>query len=184
MKLGTKTVILITVSWNWAQKTLQFHSYFSHGRLPAQNVFALFAKKKRDVQWGFYKLAKKLFFEFQKMWNRNFFFFSELWDFSEKLREKKHKFHFQIAKILNFLHQKKIIFCKFTLVHRHLLNSRETVSSFTAVSLKLTWNSKNGQSFTETGCQKYGVFGMKSAKSTVSSSALSTFFETTSGIFF
>ena len=35
--------------------------------LPPLKVFALFVKKKRDVLWGFYKLAKKLFFEFQKV---------------------------------------------------------------------------------------------------------------------
>ena len=72
--------------------------------------------------------------------------------------------------------EKKKFFSIFTQVHQHLLNSRETVSCFTAVSLKLTWNLKNGQSFTETGCQKYGVFGMKSANSTVSQKLLSVFF--------
>ena len=121
----------------------------------------------------FTNMQKKPFFEFQKVWNHTFFFcFFNFEDFSEKLRKKKHNFHFQIAKILNFVHRKKVCFSNFTLVHRHLPNSRETVSSFTAVSLKLTWNSKNGQSFSETGCQKYVVFGMKSAKSTVSRETL------------
>ena len=36
-------------------------------RLPGLKVFALFVKKKRYGIWGFYKLAKKLFFEFQKV---------------------------------------------------------------------------------------------------------------------
>ena len=35
-------------------------------RLPAVKVFALYVKK-HDVLSGFYKLAKKLFFEFQKV---------------------------------------------------------------------------------------------------------------------
>ena len=42
-------------------------NFQKNARLPAQNVSALFVKKKRDVLWGFYKLAKKLFFEFQKV---------------------------------------------------------------------------------------------------------------------
>ena len=130
--------------------------------------FALFVKKKRDVLWGFYKLAKKLFFEFQKVWNHTFFFFFQLWGFFRKTEEKKTQFSFSNCKNSQFCASKKKFFSNFTLVHRHLPNSRETVSSFTAVSLKLTWNSKNGQSFSETGCQKYVVFGMKSAKSTVS----------------
>ena len=127
-----------------------------------------FCKKKNVMYYGVFTNLQKNFFSSFKKCETNTFFFFPIWWFFKKSEEKKHKFHFQIAKFLNFMHQKNMFFCKFTLVHRHFLNSRETVRSFTGVSLKLTWNSKNGQSFTETGCQKYVVFGMKSAKSTVS----------------
>ena len=98
----------------------------------------------------------------------HFFYFFPFWGFLRKTEKKKTQFSFSNCKNSQFCASKKKFFSDFTLGNRHLLNSRETVSSFTAVSLKLTWNSKNGQSFTETGCQKYGVFGIKSAKSTVS----------------
>ena len=98
----------------------------------------------------------------------HFLFFFQFWGFFRKTEKKKTQFSFSNCKNSQFYASKKKFFSDFTLGNRHLLNSRETVSSFTAVSLKLTWNSKNGQSFTETGCQKYGVFGMKSADSTVS----------------
>ena len=99
-----------------------------------------FCKKKNVMYYGvFTNLQKNFFLSFKKCETTPFFFcFFNFEDFSEKLRTKKHNFHFQIAKILNFVHQKKSFFSNFTLVHRHLPNSRETVSSFTAVSLKLT----------------------------------------------
>ena len=79
---------------------------------------------------------KNLFLSFKKCETTSLFF-SNYENFSGKLRKKKHNFHFQIAKILNFVHPKNQFFSIFTLVQRHLLNSRETVRSFTAVSLKL-----------------------------------------------
>ena len=47
-------------------------------------------------------------------------------------------------------------------------NPNSFFQSFRPVSKKLPWNSKNGQSFTETGCKKKVVFGIKSGKRTVS----------------
>ena len=85
----------------------------------------------------FTTLRKNFFLSFKKCETRSLFFF-HFEDFSGKLRKQKHIFHFQTATILNFVHKKKNFFSNFTRVHRHLLNSRETVSSFTAVSLKLT----------------------------------------------
>ena len=168
MKLGTKNCHFYHGFIKLGTKNCSVSLVFVARTSTCSKRVCTFCKKKTWCTMGFLQTCKKTFFRVSKnVKPQLFFFFSELWDFSEKLREKKHKFHFQIAKILNFVH-KKNVFSNFTLVHRHLLNSRETVSSFTAVSLKLTWNSKNGQSFTETGCQKYGVFGMKSAKSTVS----------------
>ena len=104
-------------------------------------------------------LQKNFFLSFKKYEIKSFFF--QLFEFFTQTEKKKHNFHFQIAKNLKFVHPKNLFFRIFTLVQRHLLNPHE-------VSLKLPWNSKNGQSFTETGCQKYVVFGMKSARSTVS----------------
>ena len=118
---------------------------------------------------GFLQTCKKTFFRVSKnVKPQLFFLFFPIWWFFKKTEEKKTQISLPNCKNSHLFASKKNVFCKFTLVHRHLLNSRETVRSFTAVSLKLTWNSKNGQSFTETGCQKYVVFGMKSAKSTVS----------------
>ena len=144
--------------------------------LPALKRFALFVKKKTWLSAGNLQTCKKTFFGVSKSVKPHHFFFFHFQEFSLKLRKKKHNFHFQIAKNFIFVHQKKKFFGDFTADNRHLLNSRETVTSFTAVSLKLTWNSKNGQSFTETGCQKYVVFGMKSAKSTVSAIAERKYF--------
>ena len=56
----------------------------------------------------FLQTCKKTFFLVSKSVKPPLFFlFSNFEDFSEKLRKKKHNFHFQIAKILNFVHKKK-----------------------------------------------------------------------------
>ena len=138
---------------------LSHHDFTKKNSYTFGKNLALFAKKMGGLRSCICQLAKKLFFEFQKVWNHTFFFFI-FEDFSEKLREKT-QFSFSNCKNSQFCASKKSFFSNFTLVHRHLPNSRETGSSFTAVSLKLTWNSKNGQSFSETGCQKYTVFCMK-----------------------
>ena len=110
-------------------------------RLPMVKLFALFVKKKRSLIWGFYKLAKKLFFEFQKVWNHiTFFFLFHFQEFSLKLRKKKHKFHFQIAKIFIFVHQKKSFwrfYSRQSTFTKLAWNCHEFHGSFTETDLKL-----------------------------------------------
>ena len=146
---------------------LSHHDFTKKSSYTFGKNLALFAKKNGWFTLVYLPTCKKTFFWVSKSVKPQLFFFFQLWAFFTQTEKKKHNFHFQIAKNLKFVHPKNQFFIIFTLVQRHLLNLRETVRSFTAVSLKLLWNSKNCQSFTETGCQKYVVFGMKSAKSTV-----------------
>ena len=65
---------------------------------------------------GFLQTCKKTFFWVSKRVKLHHFFFLLFEDFSGKVRKKKHNFHFQIAKILNFVHEKNTFFSDFELV--------------------------------------------------------------------
>ena len=66
-----------------------------------------FCKKKNGPYYGdFTNLQKNFFLSFKKCETTSNIF-PHFEDFSGKLRKQKHIFHFQTAKILNFVHQKK-----------------------------------------------------------------------------
>ena len=88
-------------------------NFQKNARLPAQNVSALFVKKNVMYYGVFTNLQKNFFLSFKKCETTPLFFFLLFEDFSGKVRKKKHNFHFQIAKILNFVHEKNTFFQQF-----------------------------------------------------------------------
>ena len=93
------------LKYKWVIMNLQ-----KNVRLQMVKLFALFVKKKRSLIWGFYKLAKKLFFEFQKVWNHITFFFFPFWGFFRKTEKKKTQFSFSNCKKSQFCASKKKVF--------------------------------------------------------------------------
>ena len=118
-----------------AQKNCRFLFSFKWNTSTCTKRVCTFCKKKTWCAIGFLQTCKKtFFFNFKKCETTPLFFSSNFQEFSGKVRKQKHNFHFQIAKILDFVHKKKVFFY-FTIVHRLLLNSHE-ISFFSKNSQK------------------------------------------------
>ena len=76
-----------------------------------------FCQKKTWCTMRFLQTCKKTFFWVSKSVKPHLFFcFFNFEDFSEKLKKKKHNFHFQTSKIVSFVHPKNHFFTVFALV--------------------------------------------------------------------
>ena len=122
-------------------------------------------QKKTRLPGVILKACKKTFFRVAKCWNScHFTFFgrfSETFFFGQTFFQNC---NFESTFYVVFF----FVFSKFTPVQRILSNSNETDNGFTETFWNYLQTICNCHSFTETGCKKKVVIGVKSPKSPVS----------------
>ena len=121
-------------------------------------------KEKHDYRWWFWQLAKKLFFEFQNVETLSNFLF--LADFFELFFFQN--FFSNLQFWINFLCNIFFLFFQTYTTTATFIKLKWNWEQFHWNYLKLFETICNCHSFTETGCKKKVVIGIKSAKSPVS----------------